>query len=102
MVINALSDAECYDKYMFMFKQSTINELGSDIIKLMAANMWNEKLKKDVGRIIRSYDLSNCGNVLKIKNIKTKIYYLIIKYHVWSVFRFLSIIKNKRRKHIDD
>lgn len=98
LAIKVLSNAENRDDHVFMFKQRTIDEIGSDIIKLMAANMWTEKPMKDINTIIMTYGLTNCGSVLKIRKLKTKIYYLALKYRMWFVIRLISVVKAKKER----
>lgn len=75
-----------------------IDELGSDVVKLAAAGRWTSREKTFIRNWIDDTELLKGISINDIQKIKCRIYFILLKYKIWSGFRFLGCIKRMENR----
>lgn len=94
VTIRKITNPESYKSLLLKHKSAYINEIGSDVIKLIALKKWTSFEKQMVNEFILNTGIIRTICCISVKNKKAKMYYLLLKYKLWWLFKLLSIFKS--------
>lgn len=88
-----LDGVECTE-YLEQWKIATIEETGSTVLKLWKGRCFSEEVRKIVQNYLKVTGCMDNIFIGKIKSLKVRIYYELLKHDLWWGFYVLSLFKS--------